>query len=349
MARKAMHWSGVVVSLLVMVAAGLGQEGSEVVAEVNGVKITRQELETKESSKLLQVLYQSYAVEEGALEDLIDQQLLALEAARQQVSVAQLEAREIDAKVKDPSEAQLRMYYEDAITDEPYAAVRGKILSELHQRRRAKVRAAYLQQLRERYPVVVRLAPPVEAVTAGAAPRLGSAQAPVQVIEFGDFQCPYCIKVFPEVQRLHAEFGEQVAIYFKDMPLPIHAYAEQAAEASHCAEAQGKYWAYHDLLFSGRGLEEKQLKQYARELKLDEGQFAACLEQGKEAGVVEKSLAEARQLGLTGTPSFFINGHFLSGSVDYAALRGMVEQALRSKQAAGGTVLGAKAGALAKR
>jgi len=101
---------------------------------------------------------------------------------------------------------------------------------------------------------VVRLAPPAATVTAGDAPRLGSAQAKVQLIEFADFECPYCAKVNPHLQKLHEEFGEQLGIYFKDLPLPMHKHARKAAEASQCAAVQGKYWPYHDLLFSGTGL-----------------------------------------------------------------------------------------------
>ena len=330
---KASRWWGWVVSLLVLGAAAAGQEGSAVVAEINGVKITRAELETQQASKLLQARYQSYVAEQKALDDLIDEHLLQMEAARQQVSVAQLEEREINSKAKEPSEEQLQLYYEDANTSQPYEAVRAKILEQVRQRRTAKARAAYLQQLRSHYDVVVRLAPPAAGVTAGDAPRLGSAQAPVQLIEFADFECPYCIKVQPSVQKLHQEFGDQLAIYFKDLPLPMHKHARPAAEAAQCAGVQGQYWPYHDLLFSGGSLELAQLKQYARQLQLDGERFDACLDHGEQAGTVQKELAEGQQLGLTGTPSFFINGHFLSGAVDYATLREMVVQQLGSGKA----------------
>jgi protein-disulfide isomerase len=107
---------------------------------------------------------------------------------------------------------------------------------------------------------------------------------------------------------------------FKDMPLPMHPNAEKAAEAARCAGEQGKFWEYHDVLFSSKAIEADALKRHARDLNLDEAKFDTCLESGSQAAAVKQDFEEAKSLGLTGTPSFFVNGHFLSGVVDYDLL-----------------------------
>jgi protein-disulfide isomerase len=304
-----------------------------VVAEINGVKITHADIEKEQASKLLQARFQTYMAEQKALEDLIDNRLLSMEAAKQHLTVAQLVDREITSKIKDPSEDQLQLYYEDTNSTDPYEVVRGKIIELIRQRRTAKLRAAYLQQLRSQANVLITLAPPVADFALGDAPRLGRADAPVKLVEFADYECPYCVKVFPHVVKLHEEFGDQLAIYFKDLPLPMHAQARKAAEAARCAGAQGKFWEYHDLLFSSRQLEIPQLKKDARDLSLDGPRFDKCLDSGAQAAAVEKDFEQAKQLGLEGTPSFFVEGHFFSGGVDYATLHDLVVQQLSAKKA----------------
>jgi protein-disulfide isomerase len=320
-------------SIWVLSAAAVGQNSSgEVVAEVNGAKITRADMEKEQANKLLQARYQTYMAEQKALEDLIDNRLLSMEAARQHLTVEQLVDREITSKIKDPSEDQLQLYYEDTNSSDPYEVVRGKIIELIRQRRTTKLRAAYLQQLRGQANVLITLAPPVADFALGDAPRLGRADAPVKLVEFADYECPYCAKVHPHLVKLHEEFGDQLAIYYKDLPLPMHKEARKAAEAARCARAQGKFWEYHDVLFSSRALDLAQLKKDARTLGLDGPRFDKCLDTGEQAAAVQKDFEQGQQLGLEGTPSFFVEGHYFSGGVDYATLRDLVVQQLNAKK-----------------
>jgi len=315
-------------SLLLLAGLAVAQDPSEVVSEVNGVKITRGELEQKEANKLLQVRYQTYLAESQALEDLIDQHLLEMQAAKEKVTVEQLLDREVNSKVKNPTEDQLQVYYEGLGTKEPYDSIKDKILDHIRQMRINKAKAAYLQTLRTQASVLITLAPPKADFTLGDAPRLGPENAPVTLVEFADFECPYCAKVYPQLKKLREEFGDKVSIAFKNYPLPMHAHAQKAAEAARCAGDQGKYWEYHDLLFTEKQLEIPQLKKYATELGLDAKSFDKCLDSGQQAAAVQKELAEGRQLGISATPSFFINGHFFTGAADYNTLRSMVAQQL---------------------
>jgi protein-disulfide isomerase len=134
--------------------------------------------------------------------------------------------------------------------------------------------------------------------------------------------------VHVELVRLREQFGDKVAILYKDCPLPMHANAEKAAEAARCAGAQDKFWEFHDYLFESRKLQVPDLKEEARTLKLDGARFDQCLDSGEQAPAVKKDLDQAKRLGLSGTPSFFVNGHFMSGAIVYAKLRETVEAEL---------------------
>jgi protein-disulfide isomerase len=186
---------------------------------------------------------------------------------------------------------------------------------------------------------------PRQDVMIGDAPVRGSRNAAVTIVEFADYQCPYCQQMHPELKVLQEELAGKVALVFKDFPLDMHINAEKAAEAARCAGEQGKYWDFHDTLFHNSDrLEVPQLKQYARDLKLNQSNFDTCLDSGKEAAAIQKDLAQGRQLGVRGTPSFFFNGRMVSGSMDYYTLRGIVEDVIKSDAPASAAAIPAGSG-----
>jgi protein-disulfide isomerase len=315
---------------LVMFGNGsaVAQKSTDVVAEIGAVKLTLSDLEQQESSKLLQARYDFYQAESKALDDLIDTTLIAQKARSENLTVDQLLDREVKTQVKDPTEDQIRVYYEGLETDQPYEAVRGKILEKIRALRTNKARVAYIKTLREQSNVYVTLTPPSTVVDLGNADVLGSKDAPVILVEFADYECPYCQKVAPAIKKLQNDLGGKLAVAYKDFPLPMHAHAEKAAEAARCAGKQGQFWAFHDELFSSKELDVDQLKAQAHALKLDSAAFDKCLEGGETAAAVQQDREQGVRLGLTGTPSFFVNGHFLSGALDYTALRKIVDQQL---------------------
>jgi protein-disulfide isomerase len=307
------------------------QENIAVVAEADGQKLTRANLEQKQAAKLLQARYQYYLAEHEAVNQLIEDHLLEVAARREHLTVEQLLDREVTGKVKAPTEDQLQVFYEGLRTDEPFATAREKIVATLRQIRLEKARAAYLESLRSQASVRIALAPPEAEVTLDNAPRRGPQDAPVVIVEFADYECPYCQRIHPELKKLQAEFAGQVTLAYKDFPLPMHTHAEKAAEAARCAAEQGSFWDFHDLLFDNAPkFEPAQLKEHARALKLDAARFDHCLDAAEQAAAVRRDFAQGQRLGLTGTPSFFINGHFLSGAVKYYTLREVVEQQLAS-------------------
>jgi protein-disulfide isomerase len=305
-------------------AIAFAQNDTSLVAEVGGVKITMAELEQEEAAKLLSAHYQYYQTETKALDDLIDKRLLEQKAKSENLTLDQLIDRDIKSKVKDPTEDQMKVFYEGLDVDQPYEAVRDKILEKIRDVRTKKARAEYVKQLRATTPVYIALAPPSMKLDGQGA----QTNAPIKLVEFADYECPFCQKVAPDVKKLKADLGDKIDLIYKDFPLPMHAKAEKAAEASRCAGNQGKFWEFHDELFHGKELDVDQMKGLARALKMDSAVFDKCLDSGEEAANVEKDRKEGVRLGITGTPSFFINGHFLSGALDYATLRQVVEQQL---------------------
>ena len=207
--------------------------------------------------------------------------------------------------------------------------MRDKILETIRQHRIAKARKEYLSSLRNQANLEVLLASPSVDVSLGEAPTRGMQNAPVLVIEFADYECPYCQKIAPDLKRLQEDYAGKVLFAFKDFPLAMHKHAQKAAEAARCAGRQDKFWEYHDVLFQKTNtLEIAQLKDYARQLRLDPESFDKCLDSGETAATVKQDLEQAQKLGLTGTPSFFVNGHFFSGAASYSTIREIVEQQL---------------------
>jgi protein-disulfide isomerase len=164
--------------------------------------------------------------------------------------------------------------------------------------------------------------------TAGA-PALGPEDAKITVIEFSDFQCPFCSRVYPTLHRMRPEYGDDVRIVFKHLPLSIHSKAPGAHAASEAAKLQGKFWPMHDKIFEGqRLLSDAQYEAWAKEIGLDVERFKRDVVSATVKDRVAADLAEAEKLGVTGTPAFFINGRYLSGAQPFANFKRVIDEAL---------------------
>jgi len=163
--------------------------------------------------------------------------------------------------------------------------------------------------------------------------------APVTIVEFSDFQCPYCASQQPILKKIKRAYGDQVNILYKHIPLPIHPFAQRAAEASECARDQDKFWEYHDRLFDQQdSISEVLFSQLAQQLGLSISQFNQCLASGAKKSVVQTDLAEAQSLMISGTPTFFINGQRFVGVQSYEELQQIIDQALAKAQSTSGEV-----------
>lgn len=157
----------------------------------------------------------------------------------------------------------------------------------------------------------------------------GNFNAKVTLVEFSDFECPYCGAFHPTVTQALKEYGNKIRVVYKHFPLSFHPQAQKAAEASECASEQGKFWEMHDKLFENQQLlSVPQFKTWARELKLNGTKFDSCLDSGKFASKVQADFNEGAAKGVNGTPATFINGQLVSGALPYASIKSVIDQAL---------------------
>jgi protein-disulfide isomerase len=316
-------------SLLSLPVFAVPYDGAEILLEINGTRISASQFETRRPAALFQARNNFYQAERKALEDFIDDTLIESQAKQENLTVAQLLDKHVKNKIApDPSEESLKVFYEGAETTQPYEAVREQIIAQIRTSRTNKAKAAYLASLRKQANIVIRLAAPRAAVSLENTPLRGAASAPVKIVEFADYECPYCQQIQPVLERLEAEYKGKVVFAYKDVPLPMHSRAQKAAEATHCAAVQGKYWEYHDLLFADRQLEVPQLKEAARKLKLNGEVFDKCLDTGEQSEIVKSQLAEGQAFQLQGTPTFFINGRLFSGMFTLEQFRAVIDEEL---------------------
>jgi protein-disulfide isomerase len=357
MMRKAKYGVGVVAALLScpLVAAGGRAEQSKTVATVGGVAISENEVAEQAREELQKVEEQRLEVLGGRLDSMIEQRLTELEAKQRGIAVAELVRREVTAKTTDPTDAEVDAFYEGAKErmGRPKEEMAPQIRTYLLNQRRQAAHRAFLATLRGKYPVhnflqeerqaleLARAETLRKLVEPGDAPSRGPAQAPVTVVEFSDFECPFCGRVEPTLERLVTDYGQQVRLVYRQFPLTsIHRNAQKAAEASLCAADQGKFWEYHDLLFQDQQkLAVAELKEKAQRLGLDAPRFAACLDGGTQAERVRQESETGSRAGVSGTPALFVNGRLISGAVPYEQLAQAVKEEIerQSKVAAAGT------------
>ncbi|MGE5851144.1 MAG: DsbA family protein, partial [Candidatus Methylomirabilota bacterium] len=181
--------------------------------------------------------------------------------------------------------------------------------------------------------VLVRLHPPplvrVE-VSIDGAPIRGAPNAPVTLVEFSDFHCPFCKQVQPTLAQLLARYPGKVRLVYRDFPIDsLHPQARRAAEAARCAQDQGKFWEYHDLLFAeAPKATTEDLSRFAQQVGLDLAKFESCLSGGFHRAAVQRDIDDGSRAGVNGTPAFFINGRPLSGAQPLEAFVQLIEEEL---------------------
>jgi protein-disulfide isomerase len=328
---------------LITLTAPAGSQEKQPVAIVDGEAISAQELSDTTRAQLLPVRSQEYEIQTKALEKVIRQKLLESAAKKKGVSTEALLRKEVDRKVAAPNDAEVLAYYlaQRERNRQPFAQVKDQLREALRREEIQYARDAYLDRLRSQADVVVLLKPPRAKVTYDAERLKGNPQAPVVIVEFGDFQCPFCREEEGVLKNLLAKYGTEVALAYRDFPVPqLHPLAEQAAEASRCGGEQGKYWQFHDMLTAG-GLDPASLKQYAHDLKLDEKRFDNCLSSGKYKAATENDRQDGERAGVLATPTFFINGIPMVGAEPEENLSRVIEQELARQEAPPSPVPGA--------
>ncbi len=257
-------------------------------------------------------------------------------AVEQEAQARGVTAQAVMAELKPdvPTEEACRAFYEanqDRIR-EPYEAVAPKIRKYLTEQRTEAATRSFYDALRSKHGIKSLLGPYRVAVDA-VGPVRGPASAPVTIVEFGDFQCPYCKQAEASLKRVLDEYPHDVRVVFRNLPLTqIHPRANEAALAAVCADRQGKFWEMHDAMYADQGaLGPEALKESATRLGLDVQRFSACLSDPTTAATLDADVKAGRDLGLTGTPYFFINGRPVDGNVPVEKFQSIIGEELQAE------------------
>lgn len=304
-------------------------ESGPVLAEVGSHKITQQQVDAK-------IKVQLYDARKSALDQMVDEYLLEQAAKKENLSVADYLKREVDDKVSaSVTDASAKKFYDQhksqipALKSVSYAKIKDRLIAALRQREAENEREELLARLRKQDGVKILLQAPRVAVATAGRPTLGPKDAPVTVVEFGDFQCPFCRRSEDTVKAMRKKYGDKVRLVFLDFPLSFHDHAMQAASAARCAQAQGKFWQYHDALFADQSkLAPADLKATAKKLGLNTKEFDACLDKGKYDAAIKEDLAEGHKLNVNGTPTFFIDGRPLVGAQPLPKFEQIIDEEL---------------------
>ena len=311
------------------------------VARIGATVITAEELDKSIRTELSDVEQKTYDLRKQGLDQLINTRLVEQKAKAAGKEAGEFLRAELTAKVGEPSEAEARALYERAKAakqvEEPFDKVKGQIIGFLKQQKGQQALSGYIEQLRTEAKVEVLLPaylpPKVEVAAAG--PSKGPDGAPITIVEFSDFQCPYCVRAEATVKDLMAleKYKGKIKLVYRDYPLEFHKLAPKAAEAAHCAGDQGKYWEMHGKLFAASPkLELADLKAAGRDLGLDAARFDKCLESGEKAKLVAEAQKAGEEIGVRGTPAFFINGRLLSGAQPLEAFTAVIDAELAAKK-----------------
>ena len=307
-----------------------------VVATVGGTSISQRDLEGPLSTRIYKLNSQIYMLKKERLDFLVNTRLIELDALEKGLS-PEIMTYKIMVEGIDVSDEEVEAYYRTkadefrewrGTPDE----LKGRIRRYLMDRKTAERVDAYTRPLREKYPVSVFLtAPPlpITSVSEGDSPALGPADAPVTVVEYSDYQCPACRKAHEIVKKIRGEYTGRVRWIYKNYPLDRHRNARFMAQAAHCADEQGKFWEFQDMLFqSKKNVDAAAMKKFGDMLGLDARSFGECVDTGRYQPLVEKDKREGREAGVSSTPTFIINGQISPGYLKYEAFKDLIEKEL---------------------
>lgn len=284
----------------------------------------------KNNMKLAQDLYNA---RKAALDDLLLEKFLEPEAKAKGAAYDQYLKEQLSSKSTPVSDADVEAWYNNnkaRTGGKTLEQVADQIRSFLVTQKETDAKAALIKELKKKHGVKVTLdAPRIDIPISASEPSKGPADAKVTIVEYSDFQCPFCSKGAATVKQVQEQYADKVRIVFRDNAMAMHPRAAPAAEAAQCANEQGKFWEFHDKLFGDqKKMTDDDFKQYATDLGLDTEKFNACYSGGKYKEEVLKETNGTRDLGITGAPAFFINGRFLSGAQPIDAFKAIIEEEL---------------------
>jgi protein-disulfide isomerase len=275
------------------------------------------------------------------LDKLVNDKLIAKKAKAAGMTPEAYVKKEVYDKVTMPTDEEQHALYDQAKAAgkelPPYDQIKDEIAQFIRSRKNDNALQEFTDNLRKEAKVE-KLLPPLllpKVDVQAIGPSRGEASAPVTIIEFSDYECPFCGRAEPTVKDVMEKYKGKVKLVYREFPLAMHPHAQKASEAALCALDQGKFWEMHEKLFANqRALEVADLKGYAKTLSLDSSKFDQCLDSGAKTKDVEASQKAGEDAGVNGTPAFFINGRPLFGAVPIDRFQEIIDAELASPSAA---------------
>lgn len=312
--------TGARVKALACEEANLALPDDHVVATVNGVAVKAKDLGeelAREEQKALRTYCSTVSEARSmALENHVNETLLKAAAEKAGQTPEELVKGRVEAAMSQrPSDEALLEFYNanKSPSAPPFEVVKDQVAMAMQRDAAQTAVMSLIDELRAGAEVKLQLpdvSPPALNIDVPVhTATKGGANAKVTVVEFADFECPYCSRAADTMNAVKAKYGDKIRIAYRHFPLSFHPNARRAAEYSQCAQAQGKFWGFHDKAYEAKdGLGEDALKTYATEAGLDAAALETCLNDGSAAKQVDEDMAKAREVGVEGTPTFFING-----------------------------------------
>jgi protein-disulfide isomerase len=325
-------------------ANGVSIDPSQQIGEMDGQKITYGDLQTdkkigpKATQAEVKALTELYDTRRGLLEELISRRLLEGEAKAKGKPLDQWFQTDYAESVPAPTEDEAKAFFEEHKAQVPpgrtYEELKPQIMQAVKQQKLRENMDKMLAGLKEKHHVTTALAAPelprIKVDPKG--PARGPETAAVTIVEFSDFQCPFCGREFPVVEKVMKDYEGKVRLVFRNFPLDFHPFAAKAAEAGACAADQGKFWPMHDKMFTNQEkLAVEDLKGYAKGLGIDSAKFDKCLDGGEKKDSVVEDQKAGSAAGVNGTPAFFVNGIFINGAQPYEQFKQAIDRELNKK------------------
>ncbi|PYP99967.1 MAG: hypothetical protein DMF82_23375 [Acidobacteria bacterium] len=339
MIRRLRHWTCL---LALIAAAGCArsraaspepaEDPRKVVARAGGNSITLEEVDRHAAGKLLRLRNEQYETRRQALDEMITEQLFQKEAAARGLTQEALLKAEIEGKVAAPTAAEVALIYEQnkaAAGGRSLAEVTPLIERSVRERRLAERAAKFRDELKAKAGVKVSLeAPRVDLTVPANAPALGPAGAPVTIVEYLDYQCPFCHRAESVVEEVLGRYPGRVRFVHRDFLLG-KPRSLAAARAARCAGEQGKFWEYHrSLLVSPGDMGDEDLRNRAASMGMDAGKFSSCATSDRYDADIRSSTESGNAVGIDATPTFFINGRRMTGALPADQFAEAIEEEL---------------------
>lgn len=317
-----------------------GTNSDKPVAKVGDRVITRSEMEKALVSEYYDLESQRYESEKSWIDKRIEDVLLEKEAASKKTTKDKLEKKEIEGKISKITEKDLKDFYDQNVgkntpegqKPKTYGEVREKIKNYLETKARHERRERFMADLRSKYAVEINLQKPeppkMDIAVSQIDPVVGNPEAPVTIVEFTDFQCPFCISSQQTLREILNKYPDEVKVVTRNFPLSGHEGARPLALASLCANEQGRYQEYREKAFGMQKPTDESLEKLAGEVGLDTKKFSKCLSSKKYNDQINADIEYGQSVGVRGTPAFFVNGYPIMGAAPQEDFEAMIKKAL---------------------